>query len=120
MPAEVDGDLLPQAAPYSRLKILPITVFFNECIIAGTITARGKDPGERLGEFQAILDAADGFIELIELGYDYYAEACDTLDDALDACDGEKRDLIVAGKSGDEDLNALIDMINELKAELGF
>jgi parallel beta-helix repeat protein len=116
LPGGVDN--LPLVSPYSEHLVTLIgntIAFFDDCRDAGTISARGRDPNIRLDEFRGILDAAKAQVVLGE-----YALACEDLDEALEACDGIKRDLIIGvGANGAEDLNMLIGMMEDVKTALG-
>jgi parallel beta-helix repeat protein len=105
-------DFLPLTMPYSDRMVLLIENaidFFDDGVATNGITARGRNPEIRLGQFGDMLEDALGNIIL-----DDYASACDNLDDALGACDGVKKDLIIG-----PDVEILYNMIVDLTVALG-
>jgi parallel beta-helix repeat protein len=102
LPGSIDGDQLPLANLY-------LIKFFDDGVATNGIRARGKTPEVRLAQFRNILEDVQ---EDIMLGD--YASACVDLDDALGACDGEKKDLIIG-----PDVETLYYMMVDLKVALG-
>ena len=102
LPGSSDGDQLPLANMY------PVK-FFDDCRVDETITARGKDPNVRLDAFRSMLEDAQAEILLGE-----YGAPCPYLADAMDNCDGVKRDLITG-----PDVPALFIMIENLAIAWG-
>ena len=108
----VGTDYYPMVAAYSDRMVMLINDaidFFDEGVATNGIRARGKNPEIPLGQFRDMLEDALGDIMLED-----YASACGNLEDALDACDGEKKDLITG-----PDVETLYDMIVVLTVALG-
>ena len=105
-------DAHPMLVPYSgRIPMLMegILTFYDDNVASNKIKARGRNPELLLAQFRDILeDAQENILS------EAYIAACSDLDDALDACDGERRDLIL-GVAVEE----LRQMILDLEAILG-
>jgi len=104
-------DYYPMIAAYSDRMVMlieNIIDFFDDGVATNGIMARGKTPEIPLGQFRDMLE--DALADIIDKDY---ASACGNLDDALGACDGEKKDLITG-----PDVETLYNMIVELQITL--
>lgn len=108
----VGTDEYPMVVAYSdRMLMLieNIIDFFDDGVATNGITARGRTPETRLSAFRSMLEDAQAEILLGE-----YGAPCPCLADAMDNCDGEKRDLIIG-----PDVPELFIMIENLTIVLG-